>query len=262
MRLVPYKYGSLNGYCVKGYENLNIPSIPFDDLKNNPTEPFELMKSTKSRCTVRFDFICNGRKNRIYVKRYKTWRRLRRIGYLFVKSKARREWLLGFELLNRGINTPLPLVMAEKKNKQFVTENYLVTMSLEPMRPVAEILSEMTDPKQKMDFVRKTAQFIRTVHEQGFYHDDFSLFHVFYDPENPSADFALIDLDNGRLFKKVSNYRRIKNLFQVFRSVNEKAMSLDQRIKFLETYLGRPPEKRILERINSMALRKIGQTVL
>ena len=123
-RSIPINRDSVKGLCLKGFEHLDVTSIPFDEPPENNREIFKLMKSTRSRCTVCFDFTSNGSTYRVYVKRYRTWRWLRKIGYFFVPSKAMREWRLGHKLLEKGIKTPLPVVAANLKCGPFIKENY------------------------------------------------------------------------------------------------------------------------------------------
>jgi tRNA A-37 threonylcarbamoyl transferase component Bud32 len=260
---VPYIDSSIKGICIKGYENLRISEIPFDNIKNEFTENYHIMKSSRSRCTLRFDYKHDGRFKRLYVKRYLTWRFSRKIGYLFVPSKAKREWHLGYSLLKLGFKTPLPLLVAEKKIGPFIKENYLVTLGIEPYKSILFNLKSVNESDDRISFMKNVADYIRKIHDNGFYHDDLSAEHIFYNPEEENkSEFALIDLDNGRLFKEVSKRRKIKNLFQIFRSIKPEDYPLKERYSFLEQYFKCPPAPDLIRQINKLALKKTGKKVL
>jgi len=252
-----YSSGPITGICLKAYNHLDIQSVPFDQLKEEPMEPFKLEKSTRSRCTVSFDFTGNGSTKRIYVKRYRVWRIARKLGYLFISPKAYREWKLGYSLLQRGITTPIPLVAAMWKKGPFVKENYLVTLGLEPYRPAPEWFKGMPAGSERNEWIRDLARFVRRVHNVGFYHDDFNLAHVFiHDPGKGERDFALIDLDNGRLMKHVPSRLAIRNISQIFRSMDDSIVSREERRLFLKTWFGTTPPEDFIRRINQLVQRK------
>ena len=87
--------------------------------------------------------------------------------------------------------------------------------------------------KERATLGTEAAQFLAQVHAQGFYHDDCAADHILVAPslglsprsrDRPSAErFALIDIDNGRLFEgPVSRGRRTTNLYQILRSLRFK----------------------------------------
>jgi tRNA A-37 threonylcarbamoyl transferase component Bud32 len=252
-----YRSGQLKGLCLKGFEDLDIRSIPFDKPVREYTGFYRLLKRTRSRSIVSFDFTTGGVTHRIYAKRYRVWRLTRRLAYLFIPSKCINEWRLGFSLLKKGIMTPLPLIAAEYRAGPFIKENYLVTRGIEPYESLNHIFKNMPDQKTKRDLLASLAHFIRDVHGRGFYHDDISLNHIFTH-ENPGEgrQFALIDLDNSRLLDQLPQRMIERNLFQLFHSANVSVWPYEERLMFLECYLGNRPSRELLEKINALALRK------
>ena len=263
IRIKKYHMGHLKGLCMEGFENLNVGTVPFNQRRFPEDSPFFLHKASRSRCTISFNFTSKGITRRVFAKRYRTWRFSRKLGYLFVPSKALTEWRLAFALLDKKIYTPLPLVVAELKIGPFIRENYLVTLSMDPFKPVKEILRELPEAEKTEALLRKLAQFIRLLHDAGFYHDDLSLNHVFalLIPNAPPK-FAIIDLDNGRFYQTVPQYKRAYNLFQIFVSIESKLLPPEKRSQFLEHYLSHSPSKEIIQRINSISRRKTGSDVV
>lgn len=255
LRTIPINRNSVKGLCLRGFEHLDVTSIPFDEPAEENQELFKLMKSTKSRCTVCFDFTTNGNTYRIYVKRYRTWRWSRKLGYLFVPSKAMREWNLGHALLEKGFKTPIPVVAADLKSGPLVKENFLATLSIAPFRSAAEYLSDSQDPQIRKEFLEAMADYVFSFHDSGFYHDDLSAHHIFLHPERKPYEFALIDLDNSFFRKTIGKRLRIKNMFQILRSLPE-TVSPDERIFFLEKYFRAKQINPLIKKINAIAGKK------
>ncbi len=263
-KVIPFSQGGLNGLCHEGMENFDLAAVPFDRLARREKIPgFELIKSTRSRCTIRMEFKQpDGQIRRLYVKRYRTWRFLRKIAYLFIPSKAMLEWRLGHDLVHRGIMSPPPLLVAEERAGLFIRNNFLITCGIEPYQSVYSLIQTIHEHTERRRFIAALAHYIHRVHDAGFYHDDMSSEHIFAFIEENKTDFALIDLDNGRVFRKVSQRRRIKNLFQILRSLDERQLDNQHRLFFLQEYLGEPVSSQFIDEINGLALRKTGAPVL
>lgn len=264
--IVPYQKKELTGLCIKGMENLGLLSIPFDDPYKRSQLPWRLEKSTRSRCTISFEFVINGEMKRIFAKRYKTWRWLKKIEYLFHPPKAFREWQAGMQLLEKGIKTPPPLLYAVERKGLFVQNNYLVTLSIEPDIPVSELLKTIREKEKRQSIIQALGNFIRKVHEINFYHDDLSMDHIYISPEyHEPIEFALIDLDNCRFGMTGMRSYAAMNLFQILRSVDDHIMNPDERRLLVESYLGASRKQEythFTNQINSHAERKIGRKVI
>ncbi|MBN1902223.1 hypothetical protein JW926_12940 [Candidatus Sumerlaeota bacterium] len=259
----PYHCGLLKGFCLKGFENLDILSIPFDNKIKDYNGPYHLEKRTSSRCTVSFDFTTGGALYHIYAKRYRVRSFAKKLGYMFIPSKCIKEWRLGLSLLKNGIMTPIPLIAAEHRAGPFVKDNYLVTLGIEPFKSLKPLLKNMTEKNAIGSILENLAHFMRRAHDVGFYHDDLSLNHI-YSHQNPGEErqFALIDLDNGRLFRQIPERLVAMNLFQILRCMDESKLPGEELMRFLESYLQNPPSKQLISRINSLSVRKMGRSVI
>ena len=264
--VIPYKNNVLKGLCIKGMQTLDLLSIPFDDTSKRSQPPWRLEKSTRSRCTISFEFILNGEIKRIFAKRYKTWRWLKKLEYLFHPPKAFREWQAGLKLLEMGITTPQPLLYAVEKKGVFVKNNYLVTLSIEPNIPLSESLTHIKENEKRQSIIQSLGSFISRVHDMNFYHDDLSVEHIYIPPEYcEPIKFALIDIDNCRFGAAgLRSYRAI-NLFQILRSADEKILNPDERRMLVESYLGKYKKDKyndFIHQINAYAMRKEGRKVI
>lgn len=219
---------------------------------------------------------------RIYVKRYLINKIRRRIGTLLSGPKAEREFRLGRRLLAAGLPVPEPLAFAYHAAPFPVSgsgalppASYLASLEWPNQGSVKELLTR--SPAESARLASDLAAFLARAHLAGFYHDDCAADHILAAPDEATdfgtkasaSRFAFIDLDGARLFRGPLDWRRRSlNLFQILRSINFQALDAERREKFLEAYLAsegdpsRPSLAHLMERIDAIARRKIGRSVL
>jgi len=252
-KVLPYHCGRLRGVCVEGYESLDLTTRPWEDLKARRVENHYLAKSSRTRCVVRLEYTPPGQPPRgIYAKRVlvRDWRK--RFGCLFVPSKARHEWKAGYRLPAMGIATARPVVCAELWEGFWLVANFLVTEEIAGARAFDLELVQLRTLRERRALWKHFAEWLWQVHRRGFYHDDCSAQHIFVGPCDPAAPdarppLAFIDLDNSRFYRgAVAWRRRVKNLFQVLRSISPKVASRVDRYHFVRCYLDASGETRRL----------------
>jgi hypothetical protein len=267
VQAVVYRCGPLRGLCVPGYESFDLGAIPWDDLQKRSDPNHELAKSSRTRRVVRLEFAPPGQPVRgVFAKRARVrdWRK--RIGYLYVPSKARREWTAGYRLLEMGFHTPQPLVWADHREGPWLRENYLVTEEILDAASLREKLVRAESCAARRRILTELARWLWQLHQRGAYHDDCSAEHVFVGPRETLAtadrrEFWLIDLDNCRFHHAAVPWnRRIKNLFQLLRSIPPRAVSRTDRLRFVCAYLessGESPRlRRAVGRLRRLARAK------
>ena len=117
---------------------------------------------------VRTVSIISGPRGRLFLKRYKIRKFKERFKYLAVPSKAHKEWLMGRQALRKGIPTPIPLAIAERRRGRFLRDSFLITQAIVPSSPLIELIP---DGKQKI-LLSRAARLIRETHEAGLFHQD------------------------------------------------------------------------------------------
>jgi len=252
---LPYACGRLRGLCCEGYQSFDLTAIPWDELKGRNEPTLELTKSSRTRCVVRMEFAPPGQPPRtVFAKRVLVASWQKRLGCLFVPSKAQHEWTAGYRLPALGLATARPVVCAELWRGPWLIENYLVTEEIAGAGPLRSALAEIPEASQRRELLHRLAEWLWQAHRLGFYHDDCSAQHVFVGPNAPgSSDAALrfwvIDLDGCRLHRATVPWRRrVKNLFQLLRSIPPRWASQSDRLHFVESYLKASGEPQRLHR--------------
>ncbi|MCD6384782.1 hypothetical protein J7M23_03300 [Candidatus Sumerlaeota bacterium] len=240
-QIISYRAGNLRGECLAEFSFLDLTKIPWDAIKRQEFPGYELIKSSHTRRVIKVTTTPPGRAQPIelYAKRMRIRRWRQRIASLLVSSKARREWEYGHQLRASGIDTPLPVIVAEEKKGMWLQASYLVLTAVKGKMPFNTLLKEKCRNTERNRLLKNSAQFIALLHSKGLYHDDLSSEHIFfpYSEDAISLDaITIIDLDNARLFRHpVRQWKRAKNVFQFLRSLS--MLSRTQRMRFLIWYL-------------------------
>ncbi len=180
---------------------------------------------------VRMACIIPGPKGDLFLKRYKIQDFTGGWKYLVVPSKARKEWQMAQQALAQGIPTPVPLAMAERRNRRFLQDALLITQAISPSSPLIELIPARGDK----ELFFQAARLLREVHEAGLFHQDLHAGNILV--EMDSKNLYLIDLHRSRLLRSVSRRRRIWNLAQFFYSL-QAWLSPDDKMAFLQRYNG------------------------
>jgi tRNA A-37 threonylcarbamoyl transferase component Bud32 len=238
----------------------------WDDLEELDTEVEEIIKASRSRKVVKLAAGHFGAPVEVYVKRYNHRSLLRMVLRTGRRTRGREEFDLGWKLIEKGIRTPRPVWLAEKKGavSQY---SLLATEALPHAESAVGRWLRCESEKQRKELLVALGQFTGRMHDAGFYHDDFKAQHLLIFPDRPSSakEFFVIDLLGGSFPAVLSPLRRAKNLYQILRSFHPKRKNFhftaEHRDTFLLAYAGSAPEvsewSRWVQRVGSLKGRRI-----
>jgi serine/threonine protein kinase len=186
---------------------------------------------------------------RIFLKRDKTKGWGEALKYLFLPSKARKEWFIASRLKKSYPDVPEPLGWMERVRRGFVVESYYVS---EAIGSGASIMEDPEKREKKTFWIDQLAKAVRNVHRAGLFHRDFHAGNFLWNGER----LLITDLHSARLVRTLSTARRLRNLAELFHSLRTVWGDPD-RLAFLERYLegsSFPARKkeRILDRVHSL----------
>jgi len=231
----------------KGYESI-LDKLNLDDFRSLLNgKRYKLIKETKVRSVISIPGSDIG-DGGIYIKYFKRKGYSDYVKYLFLPTRTRTEWKVAGELLSKGINTALPLAIAEKRTWSLLDSSMLVTKTVPRSEPLMEycqttfngILSgEKLAEKKKL--LNDLAGFVRNIHEKGFFHNDLHAGNILIKFNNdyfsPVKDYTLylMDLHHVKILKQLSKRKRLHNLAQLFNSLSS-ILTRSDKSGFVKSY--------------------------
>jgi serine/threonine protein kinase len=208
--------GGLTWFIAEGADASFPPSLldnPITFLRKH--RPYRLIKDS----LVRTALIIPGPRGDLFLKRYKIQRFTDELKYLILPSKAQREWKMARLALHRGIPTPFPLAMAERRRWRVLRDALFITQAISPSVPLIEMLHE----KGYEDLIFRAALLIKQIHEAGFFHQDLHAGNILVNSND--EELYLIDLHRSRSMRRISGRRQLWNLAQFYYSVRGRLTS-------------------------------------
>ena len=166
---------------------------------------------------------------RIFLKRDRTKGGLEYLKYLFLPSKARKEWAIAVELEKRNLPVPQPLGWMEKTRLGVVRESYYLSEA----RGTGLTAFDTPEQLRAPSIIEHLARHTKTFHDGGLYHRDFHAGNLLW--ENDSL--LLTDLHSASILGTLSLRKRLWNLTHLFHSAREAWGEKEQR-EFLDVYFG------------------------
>jgi tRNA A-37 threonylcarbamoyl transferase component Bud32 len=206
-----------------------------------------LSKKDSIKSSSKSALTCHGEHESgpLCVKEYRYLGAAYMIKNLFRRSRAMKSWRAAHGLIVRGISTPLPLALVERRLGPLVVESFLVTMWL----PDAPALNDYVrsrvsgfSPGKRKSFIRSLSRSLGKLHRQGIYHADLKSNNILVEERGRGGGwtFSFIDLDRVRFARQVTDYQRINNLAQINASVAS-VMTVRERLLFFRLYASEEP---------------------
>lgn len=196
-----------------------------------------LKTSSKSTITVHPHTENGG----VCVKGY----RIRGLRYgfkqIFQQTRGRRSWKAAHGLLVRGVDTPTPLALVERRIGPFVREVYFITRWIPEARELNDYVLSDGFGERKREFIGALATAIRRLHLQNVYHADLKSNNVLVVPHGTEGwRFCFVDLDRVSFGRHLSLRQRVNNLAQLNASVADR-ITVRERLHFFRIYAKETP---------------------
>jgi hypothetical protein len=154
---------------------------------------------------------------------------------VFRKSRALKSWVAANGFIVRGLLTPQPLAMIEKRFGPLVRANFYICRWLDAPELNTYIAGRQWLEPDKKQFIRCLAETVVKLHAQGIYHGDLKSNNILVRENAESWDFFFIDLDRVSFTRPLTLERRANNLAQINASVAD-VMTLRDRLRFFRFY--------------------------
>jgi len=157
-------------------------------------------------------------------------------------SRAQRAWHGATRLAANGVSSPELVALLEHRGV-----HYLVAECVADGQPLNTFLAERfagaLPPDQlqgKRSLIRELARWLRSIHDLGIYHDDWSAKNLLVARRDGRWCFFLLDYESISLLRPLTLRRRVKNLGQLNDLTH--GLTRSDRLRFLLAYAGHDPE--------------------
>jgi hypothetical protein len=172
------------------------------------------------------------------VKEYRTCGLPDRIKDCLRRTRVRRAWNGAIHLHKQGVSSPEPVSQVKKDGK-----NYFITRFINGAIPLNLLLRKRfsgylnrTEITAKRMMVKQLGQWLRSIHDLGIYHDDWSSKNILATQHKERWIFHLLDMESVLPRKRLTYRRRVKNLSQI--SDAPFGISPTDRMRFMIAYAG------------------------
>jgi len=208
----------------------------------------EVIKESRLRWAAIFAL---PNEKRIFLKRDRTKGWFETFKYLFLPSKARKEWFIAYQLGKRNLNIPKPMGWMERVHRGWVKESYYLSEAIKSGVSLAEVADILKDEKISTELVK----IVIKMHSSGLLHQDLHAGNFLWDGES----FFLIDLHRARLLRSLSLNQRLWNLSYLFHSLRS-IWGEKEHLRFLDEYfegdsISSQKKKEYLMKIHSWMVR-------
>ena len=158
---------------------------------------------------------------------------------MFRKSRSLKSWIAANGLMVRGLDTPLPRAVVDKKFGPFVIKSYIISSFMKEAKELNDYIDIFKNPEQlknKSAFITACAMIFKKLHDREIYHADLKSNNILVTAgKSKSWKFYFVDLDRVLFSTKISFYQRANNLAQLNASIS-KLMTVKDRLKFFYFY--------------------------
>jgi tRNA A-37 threonylcarbamoyl transferase component Bud32 len=216
--------GEIKGW-VRGEILDHLPSTFFEDpFSSVQTMGGEIIKESTWRRAALL-WLPNGR--RVFLKRDKTKGWMEGLKYLFLPSKAQKEYLIASQLKKRGLNIPQPLGWMERVRKGLVRESFYLSEAIGAGGSFIEEVAKSKEPHSIIELAKTVKKF----QDSGLFHQDLHGGNFLWGGDS----LFLTDLHRAQVIKRLSLNQRLWNLSHLFHSLRS-MWGEEEQLQFLDQY--------------------------
>ncbi|MBN2593646.1 MAG: phosphotransferase [Sedimentisphaerales bacterium] len=216
-----------------------------NDSVTEAQDQFIRVPSSDFTRIVKCSFSFEGAERPLYLKKYLCRSVSDFIKHLFRPSRAKRAFNATVMLQNNGFDTPAVIGLFEHRTGPFCTSNLLLTEEIENSKPMSQVLIDFCRNSgrdafgHKRDLIESFGRIIGQMHAKGIFHGDLRLGNVLVVREGQKWRFFFIDNERTKMFHRLPDRLRLKNLVQInmFRS----GITNNDRLRFFKAYLENNP---------------------
>jgi tRNA A-37 threonylcarbamoyl transferase component Bud32 len=240
--------GTAHGFAVSELGEERLLALLRDPDSPLVLQTEEQLKNSNSSMVAKLTIPIAGQATPVIYKRYNCPKSLDPVRALLYRTPAMRAWVAGHGLLLRGIPTPRPIAVLERKRYHLIRESYLITERIDGARSLKQHMLEVIPSlpaEQRRQRVRwlavRLGQLVRRLHERQISHRDMKGSNILITPGTDHLQHEqlyLIDLDAVQIWRRLPARRRNQNLARIWVSLGKlPGVQRTDWLRFLRAYL-------------------------
>ena len=155
-------------------------------------------------------------------------RGIKKFTYRFKASKGQRHWDNAWEMLRRGVRSPIPIAYFEQTENTGITHNYYVCEFVDAAFSVREAFTAFGKGKEsyegfsKEKIIKAVAEFSCNMHNKKIIHHDLTGGNLLVTTENEEINITAIDIGRAsiNMKKNLSEHQRLLDLMRCCYKLN------------------------------------------
>ncbi|MDG1687858.1 MAG: lipopolysaccharide kinase InaA family protein [Gammaproteobacteria bacterium] len=155
-------------------------------------------------------------------------RGIKKITYRFKASKGQRHWDNAWEMLRRGVKSPMPVAYYEQTENTGITHNYYVCEYVDAAFSVRQAFTAFGDGQDsfggfsKEQIIKGVADYACNMHDEKIIHHDLTGGNLLVTTENDEINITAIDIGRATIYIKqnVTEQQRLLDLMRCCYKLN------------------------------------------
>lgn len=147
----------------------------------------------------------------------KIYRQKKIINYvkdIFRKSRGFKAWRGSWALINRCIDTPLPVIAGEERVWGIVKRSFIITKYIDHGENLTLFTRDISDGLKQL-IKAEISSYIKKIHDRGIYPLDMKGSNIVVSKNERGTNVFLIDLDHIKIKREVSVKEKLRNIMQI-----------------------------------------------
>ncbi|MBI2824792.1 MAG: hypothetical protein HYX69_08915 [Planctomycetia bacterium] len=235
------------GYAVRDMARHELMAVLRDPERTLTGMGATAIKHSDVSVVARTHLVVGGAPVTVSFKRARCLRWHKAVLGLLRRSRALRAWHMGHALRERGIATARPLAVCEPRRHWLRWDSYLAMEWIEGdhLHDFARRLARLGPDvrrRQTRLCARALGKLLGRLHAWNISHRDLKAVNLLISERDGELVPHLIDLDGARLRRRISEFRRARNLARLATSVlAHRWVTRADRLRFLRSYLEAAP---------------------